>query len=96
MKNTKNGLIIMKATLQPYSQKELKEIAENLAQYQRESLREYTYTNDAGNSVVATVKMSKMQSARIQLIRDDLKRHGTRNEETSSRFTYKVIGTTIC
>ena len=95
-KLTKSGLNTTKATLQPYSQKELKEIAENLAQYQRESLREYTYTNDEGDAVVATVEMSKMQASRIQLIRDDLKRHGTRNEETANGFTYKVLGTTIC
>jgi peptidyl-tRNA hydrolase len=74
----------------------LKEIAENLAQYQRESLREYTYTNDEGDAVVATVEMSKMQASRIQLIRDDLKRHGTHHQEAADGFTYKVIGETIC
>jgi len=96
MKNTKNGLTTTKATLQPYSQKELKEIAENVARYRRESLREYTYTNDEGDAVVATVKMSRTQGLRLELMQRDLHRHGTHNEEAADGFTYKVLGTTIC
>jgi hypothetical protein len=86
----------MKATLQPYSQKELKEIAENVARYRRESLREYTYTDEHNQPRVAYGTFTQSCTDRLFLMQRDLLRHGTHNKEAADGFTYKVIGETIC
>jgi len=96
MKNTKSGLTTTKATLQPYSPAELREIAENIQQYLRESLREYTYTDEHNQPRVAYGSLTGTCRERLYLMQKDLLRHGTHNEETTDGFTYKVLGTTFC
>ena len=96
MKNTKSGLTTTKATLQPYSPAELREISDNIQQYLRESLREYTYTDEHNQPQVAYGSLTHTCRQRLYLMQKDLLRHGTHNQEAAAGFTYKVIGETIC
>ena len=85
-----------KATLQPYSQDELNEIAANVLEYQRKHCRDYTYTNERGQVITTETKMTPLREAQLMLIAKDLYRRGTHQQETEAQLTLKVIGETIC
>ena len=88
-----------KATLQPYSPEELREIAENVRKYREESVRHYAYTNEKGQCIIYESHMGTGVTTRneqLYLIEKDLYRLGTHQPKESSSFTLKVIGTTIC
>lgn len=85
-----------KGTLQPYSQEELNEIAENVRQYQRERYKDYAYTNEADQLVMHKTFMRSVDRERLFLIQRDVLTHGTYKQEEEKEFTLKVIGTTIC
>ena len=85
-----------KATLQLYSQDELKEIAQNVLEYQRKHCRDYTYTNERGQVITTETKMTPLREAQLMLIAKDLYRRGTHQQETEAQPTLKVIGQTIC
>ena len=88
-----------KATLQPYSQEELKEIAENVRQYRLGSVRHYAYTNEKGQVIIYESPMcsgTSMRDEQLFEITKDLYRRGAHKPQESSTFTLKVIGTTIC
>lgn len=85
-----------KATLQPYSQDELNEIAENVRQYQRERYKDYAYTNEADQLVMHKTFMRSVDRERLFLIQRDVLTHGAYKQEEEKEFTLKVIGTTIC
>jgi hypothetical protein len=93
MKITSNST---KATLQPYSQDELREIAENVRQYQRERYKDYAYTNESGQLTMHKTFMREVDRERLFLIQRDVLTHGSREQETTKEFTLKVIGTTFC
>ena len=85
-----------KATLQPYSQDELREIAENVRQYQRERYKDYAYTNESGQLTMHQTFMRSVDRERLFLIQRDVLTHGSREQDTEKEFTLKVIGTTFC
>jgi hypothetical protein len=88
-----------KATLQPYSPDELREIAENVRQYRLESLRHYAYTNEKGQVIIYESHMgsgTSMRDEQLWQIEKDLYKLGTHQPKESSSFTLKVLGTTIC
>ena len=85
-----------KATLQPYSQDELNEIAANVLEYQRKHCRDYTYTNERGQIVTTQTKMTPLREAQLLLIAKDLFRRGTHQQEPEAQPTLQVIGQTIC
>ena len=85
-----------KATLQPYSQSELNEIAANVLAYQRKHCRDYTYTNERGQVLTTQTRMTPLREAQLLLIAKDLYRRGTHQQETETQPTLKVIGQTIC
>ena len=85
-----------RATLQPYSQDELNEIAANVLEYQRKHCRDYTYTNDRGQVSTTQTHMTPLREAQLLLIAKDLYRRGTHQQEPETQLTLKVIGQTIC
>ena len=85
-----------KGTLQPYSQDELREIAENVRQYQRERYKDYAYTNESGQLTMHKTFMREVDRERLFLIQRDVLTHGSREQDTEKEFTLKVIGTTFC
>lgn len=87
-----------KATLQPYSPDELREIAENVRQYRLKSLRHYAYTNDKGQCIIyeKTMISGSYHHERLHQITLDLYRRGVHQPQESSSFTLKVLGTTLC
>ena len=85
-----------KATLQPYSQDELKEIAQNVLEYQRKHFKDYAYTNDKGQVVMHNVYMRSNDRERCFMIQRDLLTYGAREQNTKKEYTLKVIGQTIC
>lgn len=95
MKHTSNT---MKATLQPYSPEELREIAENVRQYRIAHVRDYAYTNERGQVLMFQKLMASgnIHDERLHQITLDLYRRGAHKQKESSSFTYKVIGTTLC
>lgn len=95
MKHTSNTT---KATLQPYSQEELREIAENVRQYRIAHVRDYAYTNERGEVVMyqKLLQSGKVHDERLHQMTLDLYRRGAHQPQESSSFTLKVIGTTLC
>ena len=88
-----------KATLQPYSPEELREIAENVRQYRVRSVRHYAYTNDKGQCIMYEAHMgtgATVRKEQLHEIEKDLYIRGTHQPQESSSFTLKVIGTTLC
>ena len=88
-----------KATLQPYSPEELREIAENVRQYRLKSVRHYAYTNEKGQVIMYESHMgsgTSMRNEQLFQITKDLYRRGAHQPKESSTFTLKVIGTTLC
>ena len=85
-----------KATLQPYLQDELNEIAANVLEYQRKHCRDYTYTNGRGQLLTTQTRMTPLREAQLLLIAKDLYRRGTHQQEPEAQPTLKVIGQTIC
>ena len=94
--NMKITLNTTKATLQPYLQSELNEIAANVLEYQRKHCRDYTYTNERGQVLTSHTLMTPVREAQLLLIAKDLYRRGTHQQEPEAQFTLKVIGQTIC
>ena len=96
MKHTSNTT---KATLQPYSPDELREIAENVRQYRLASVRHYAYTNEKDQVIMYEAHMGSgttMRNEQLYQIEKDLYRRGAHQPKESSTFTLKVIGTTLC
>jgi len=88
-----------KATLQPYLQEELREIAENVRQYRLGFVRHYAYTNEKDQVIMYEAHMgsgTSMRGEQLYQIEKDLYRRGIHQPQESSSFTLKVIGTTIC
>ena len=88
-----------KATLQPYSPEELKEIAENVRQDRLKSVRHYAYTNEKGQVIMYESHMgsgTSMRNEQLFQITKDLYRLGAHQPQESSTFTLQVIGTTLC
>ncbi len=85
-----------KATLQPYSQDELNEIAANVLEYQRKHCLDYTYTNERQDVITTQAVMTPLREAQLMLIAKDLYRRGEHKPKAQAEFTSQVIGTTIC
>ena len=85
-----------KATLQPYSQEELNEIAANVLEYQRKHCMDYTYTNERQEVITTQAVMTPLREAQLMLIAKDLYRRGEHKPKAQTEFTSQVIGTTIC
>ena len=87
------------ATLQPYSQEELREIAENVRKYRIASVRHYAYTNEKGQCIVYQASMGTGTSTRKEQlwnIEKDLLIRGAHKPKAEAGFALKVIGTTLC
>ena len=93
MKHTSNTT---KATLQPYSPDELREIAENVREYQIASRKDYAYTNERGQCVVVSPMTDMNDRHRLWLIQKDLYERGAHQPQAEASFTLKTIGTTFC
>ena len=86
----------MKPTLRAYSPAELKEIAQNLQEYQRTSVREYCYQEHDGRVKVSYARMSDLTKERLRQIERDLYQHGIHYKEEPHGSTLHVLGETIC
>ena len=93
MKITSN---ITKATLRPYSQDELNEIAANVLEYQKKRYKDYAYTNDAGQLWMQQAPLWSYDRDRLYVIAKDLYHRGACKQDTEKEYTLKVIGQTIC
>lgn len=98
MKTTKCILNTTKHTLQPFSQKELQEIAENVRKYRLESKRDYAYVNERGQVTMyqGYIASGTMHDERLYHITKDLYRRGAHKQNKDAALVCKVIGTTIC
>jgi len=85
-----------KATLQPYSPDELREIAENVRRYQIASVRDYAYTNEQGQCIVNRPTLGRTARHRLWLMQKDLYERGAHQPQAEASFTLKTIGTTFC
>lgn len=92
MKHTSNTT---RATLQPYSPAELKEIAENVAEFQRKRVKEYSFTDADGEVQISHSAMWSLDRQRLFLITKNLYELGAHQPKESSRFTLKTIGQTL-
>ena len=92
LKSTLNGT---KSTLQPYSPSELKEIAENVAAYQRHSIKEYSYTDHKGEVKIKHGELWSFDRNRLFHITKNLYELGAHQPKESSTFTLKTIGETV-
>ena len=93
MTNSKNGLNTMKPKLQPYSQRELRQIAASIEQYRKTSQEEYTWT-DADGKLHAESRMIYSGSKAnewLHVIAKDLYVQAARPRRKGE---LKVIGTT--
>jgi hypothetical protein len=93
MKHTSNTT---KATLQPYSPSELREIAENIREYQIASVRDYAYINERGACVMIRGEQREIHKAQLWNIQKDLYERGAHKPQAEAQFTLKTIGTTFC
>ena len=82
-------------TCQPYSPAELKEIAENVAAFQRHSIKEYSYTDHEGEVKIKHSKMWSYDRNRLFLITKNLYELGAHQPKESSSFTLQTIGETV-
>ena len=85
-----------KATLQPYLQDELNEIAANVLEYQTKRFKDYAYTNNKGQLQMHSKQMWSTDRNRLYLIAKDLYERGACKQEPKAQLTLKVIGQTIC
>jgi hypothetical protein len=85
-----------KATLQPYSPGELKEIAENVAAFRRGLVKEYAYTDSKGEVQMKDAAMWSMDRERLYHITHNLYELGAHKPHPKASFTLKVIGSTVC
>ena len=95
MTNSKNGSSITKQKLQPYSQKELRQIAASIEEYRKTLRVEYTWTDQDGKVHVAETGMSGTQNERLHNMQKDIYR-GSYTSNASRRASLKVIGETVC
>ena len=82
--------------MQPYSPDELREIAENVREYQIASVKDYVYTNERGQSVVNRPTLGHTDRHRLWLIQKDLYERGAHQPQAEAQFALKTIGTTFC
>ena len=94
--NMKITLNTTKGTLQPYSQDELKEIAENVLEYQKKQYKDYAYLNEKGQLTMHEQVMWSTDKNRLYEIAKDLYRRGAHQPKEEIQFISQVIGTTIC
>jgi hypothetical protein len=94
--NMKRTSTTTKATLQPYSQSELNEIAENVAAFRRALVKEYTYTDHDGKLHVKSGGMWSYDRNRLHHLTHNLYELGAHKPHPEASFTLKVIGSTIC
>lgn len=94
--NMKITLNTTKGTLQPYSQDELKEIAENVLEYQKKQYKDYAYLNEKGQLIMHEQVMWSTDKNRLYEIAKDLYRRGAHQPKEETQFISQVIGTTIC
>ena len=95
MTNSETGLNITKPRLQPYSQKELRQIAALIEEYRTTLRVEYTWTDKDGEVHVAETGMSGTQNERLHNMQKDIYR-GSYTSNAQRRATLKVIGETVC
>jgi hypothetical protein len=84
------------AKLQPYSQKELKEIAGNIEAYRRTLREEYAWEDHEGKIHVADRMLPMLHNEQLHIMAKELYQHGARKQERKASTTLKVIGQTIC
>ena len=95
MTNSKNGLNTTKQRLQPYSQKELRQIAASIEEYRKTLRVEYTWTDQDGEVHVAETGMSGTQNERLHCMVKDIHR-GSYTSNAQRRASLKIIGETVC
>ncbi len=95
-KKSKPESTTTKPTSRAYSPDELKEIAQNIQEYLRCSVREYTYQDHDGRVKVSYAKMSEMTKERLHHTIRDLYKHGIYHKEEPNSVTLQVLGETIC
>lgn len=91
-KSTLNGT---NTRLQPYSPAELREIAENVAAYQRHSIKEYSYTDHTGEVKIKHGKLWSFDRNRLFHITKNLYELGAHQPKESSTFTLQTLGETV-
>lgn len=95
MTDLKTGSNITRPKLQPYSQKELRQIAASIEEYRKTLRVEYTWTDQDGEVHVAETGMSGTQNERLYCMVKDIHR-GSYTSNASRRASLKVIGETVC
>jgi len=95
-KKSKPELTTTKPTSRAYSPDELKEIAQNIQEYLRCSVREYTYQDHDGKVKVSYAKMSNLTKERLLQTQREIHEHGIYHKEEPNSVTLHVLGETIC
>tara|TARA_Y100000592_G_scaffold23448_2_gene36412 strand:+ start:2591 stop:3157 length:567 start_codon:yes stop_codon:yes gene_type:complete len=96
MKKLKTASDTMKSELQPYSQKELQQIAGSVESYRTTYREEYVWEDATGQIHVAERVLPWSQNERLHVIAKDLYIYGARQKKPKASFVLKVIGQTIC
>jgi hypothetical protein len=95
-KKSKPESTTTKPTSRAYSPDELKEIAQNIQEYLRCSVREYTYQDHNGRVKVSYARMSDMTKERLLQTQREIHEHGIYHKEEPHSVTLHVLGETIC
>lgn len=82
--------------LQPYSQKELREIAGNIEAYRRTLQEEYAWVDHEGYTHIETRMLRGVHNEQLHQIAKDLYNRGARKQKGKAGLTLQVIGQTIC
>ena len=96
MKKLKTASDTMKSALQPYSRKELQQIAASVESYRTTYREEYAWEDAEGKVNVAERMLPLTQNERLHVIAKDLYVYGARQKKPKASFVLKVIGQTIC
>lgn len=86
----------MKSASQPYSRRELQQIAASVESYRTTYREEYAWEDAEGKIHVAERMLPWSQNERLHVIAKDLYVYGARQKKPKTGFVLKVIGQTIC
>jgi len=96
MKKSNDKSNITATELQPYSPKELREIAGSVETYRTGYREEYAWTDHEGNVHVEERLLTTLNNERLHVIAKDLYVHGAREKDRKKGFALQVVGQTVC
>lgn len=96
MSKSKNKLNIIATELQPYSPKELREIAGSIETYRTGFREEYAWTDLEGNVHVEERMLTTSRNEQLHVIAKDLYVHGARKKDRKKGLALQIVGQTFC